>query len=208
MGAKALEVNFDVIDAKRVANGLSQRDFGELIGRSTGWYCMSKRRGSMYKEDIEAVANLLGLKVAELIPRAEEPKDVPIIKIVKKEGPKVETPVEEPKVDSMELILAKVSELSDKVDKLTELLSALSNPDAVVGGFENNKPRHVIAQEILAQLVEEGNGKCRKTKFVELLLKEGIGSSYVKEAIKGCGFEEAVVGFGNNTTTWILDTVG
>lgn len=105
MGAKALEVNFDVIDAKRVANGLSQRDFGELIGRSTGWYCMSKRRGSMYKEDIEAVANLLGLKVAELIPRVEEPKDVPIIKIVKKEEPKVEMPVEEPKVDSMDWIL-------------------------------------------------------------------------------------------------------
>lgn len=197
------KVDFYLLESKRIANGLTQRDVGVLINKSTGFYNLAKKRGTVDDETLEALSKLFGIDEGKLlvIDSANDDETIEEIVEVDADGPIVE---EVPVVD----INDKIDALSCKVDKLIELLSALSDPKCNVVGFDKPKSRHEIAQDTLRTLIEEGGGMCRKSKFVELLLKEGIGTSYAKSAISDCGYEEAVVGFGQNSTTWILDTVG
>lgn len=127
------------------------------------------------------------------------------------------------KVDSSEFILGDVNEdkaedntltnliaivgrLECKVNKMNELLASLS--EGAKKPIKNTTvPRGKRAQAILKKLCDEHYGRCKRSEYLKLLMQDDIPSSYADDAMKALGYIKMTSGYGNNTTTWIVNEV-
>lgn len=101
-------------------------------------------------------------------------------------------------------LLKIIGRLECKVDKMNELLASLSEGNKKP--VENTiVPRGKRAQAILKKLCDSKYGRCKRTEFIKLLTKDDIPSSYADEAMKALGYIKMTSGYGNNTTTWIVN---
>ncbi len=198
-----IQVKWDAVVEKIKESQFTKTQICTLMNRSHGWLGTAKKQNNrLGAEDIEKLAMLLGCRATELIITEETEKSVP-------NTPTTESGEQTPNevVARLTTLESKVDDLIAKVSKVHELLAVLSADDKqVVTGYDFMKlPRHERAKIILEGLVAEGYGKCLYSTFLADLTKNNIGSSYAEQAMKECGYQKGTVGFGKNTTTYIID---
>jgi hypothetical protein len=181
-----IKVNHSKIRECIEASPFNQKEICQIMGKNPSWLSVAfKKDYAFEQDDVERLASILRTNVKNIIeplPQEQEPAD-----------------------DLCDILRS----IDSKLDRLISLIDKPPKPQPTpLEAYKDfkSKPKHERAKLILQDLMQKGSGKCLRTDFVKVLLASDIGSSYVDQAIKDCGYEKGTTGLGKSTTVWILDT--
>lgn len=179
------KIDWEKVKALVGESPFTNKQISALFNRNNDWLSSCIRRNICLREDdAEKLALMLKVDSSEFI-------------LGDANGEKAED-------NTLTNLIEIVGRLEHKVDKMNELLASLS--EGAKKPVENTTvPRGKRSQAILKKLCDGHYGRCKRSEYLKLLMQDDIPSSYADDAMKALGYIKMTSGYGNNTTTWIVN---